>query len=331
VSSGGVASATTISSGGSEYVLSGGTDIAAVISAAGTQYVESGGTAISGIVDAGGVAYVAAGATASGRNIGVGGSEYIYSGGTVASAVIASGGTAVVYGGGILTGSIVENGALIFNGSDTFSGTLSGSGAVVVSSGNLVLSGGDAFAGTLAISNGAMLELSSASTAGGGAIAFAGVSATLRIDGPAMPTNVISVALGNSIDPAGISYVSGATAQLTSGSDLQVVDSGHTYNLQLNPSQNLSGWSFSLSTDGGSGTIIAAQQTIVVSSGQTVSNASVPIDGFEEVYGTAASTTVTSGGEQDVFSGGIASAPVINSGGIQKVYSGGTATRAFLD
>jgi autotransporter-associated beta strand protein len=152
-------------------------------------------------------------------------------------------------------GIVSDSGSINFNlsGSDAFSGTLAGSGSLnIEGGGTLVMSGGDAFTGTNTI-NGGTLELTSASAAGTGPIIFAsngdGSPQTLQIDGSTMPANVISGFVGgDTIDLASVSFVSGGSASIRSGNVLQVVESGQTYDLNFDPTQNFSGGQFNLSS-----------------------------------------------------------------------------------
>src|SRR5262249_10920459 len=156
----------------------------------------------------------------------------------------------------------------------TFAGSLTGSGSLVLTDSlefgkNFVLSGADAFGGKVVISA-STLELSSAGAAGTGAIVFADGDSTLRIDGTAMPTNVISgLTTGDLIDLANIPFTSGATAQIISGTNvLRISVNGTTYNLQLDPSANYSNVQCTVLPEsavnpGGVGTLIALTQGVL--------------------------------------------------------------------
>jgi hypothetical protein len=69
---------------------------------------------------------------------------------------------------------------------------------------------------------------------------------------------------GHSIDLKGVSFADGGSAQLVSGDVLQVVESDKTYDLQLDPSQNYSGYSFRLSSDANGGTIVTAASGLTI-------------------------------------------------------------------
>jgi hypothetical protein len=173
---------------------------------------------------------------------------------------------------GALSGGVIDNGALLFDLSSaapsatTVAATLTGSGSLVMEGGGtLVMSGGDAFTGSTLISaSGGTLELSSSGAVGTGPITFgSGLSATLRIDGSTMPTNVISgFAPGDTIDFAGIAFDSSGRATLLSGNVLQIVESGHISDLNLDPAQVFVSPQFDLSRDISGGTDVTLAPTV---------------------------------------------------------------------
>ena len=140
----------------------------------------------------------------------------------------------------------------------------------------LSLTSGSAFTGDFVIGGGGTLELTSAGAAAGRPIDFAGAGAVLRIDGTALPSDVIgSFASGEAIDLSSVSFSSGGGATLLSGNVLQVVEHSQTFDLNLDPAQDFIGQQFLLSSDGHSGTDIAITSPVVgngesltVSSGQ---------------------------------------------------------------
>jgi hypothetical protein len=89
-----------------------------------------------------------------------------------------------------------------------------------------------------------------------GAITFGSGGGTLRIDSTKMPTNVISGLApgGVTIDLAGIAFVSGGTAQVVSGGTLQITEGVTSANLKLDPTENYTSDTFTLVSDGGTGT-----------------------------------------------------------------------------
>src|SRR5262249_55698314 len=91
---------------------------------------------------------------------------------------------------------------------------------------------------------------------------------------PAAFTGVINgFAPGDTIELAGVGFVSGGNATLLAGNMLQVVDGGNTYNIQLDPSQELTGDSFQLAGDSSGNTDI----TLGAGSGSTIADTAAHI------------------------------------------------------
>ncbi|HBD3584941.1 TPA: autotransporter outer membrane beta-barrel domain-containing protein [Escherichia coli] len=69
-----------------------------------------------------------------------------------------------------------------------------------------------------------------------------------------------------------------------------------------------------------------------LSAGDTATNTTINIGGFQNVYsgGSATSTTINSGGFQNVYSGGSATSTTINSGGYQNVHVNGNVTKTTI-
>jgi VCBS repeat-containing protein/autotransporter passenger strand-loop-strand repeat protein/autotransporter-associated beta strand protein len=178
-----------------------------------------------------------------------------------------TGGTLEVKDGSSLGGSVVDNAIVDFDlaGTDTFTGTLSGGGALSLEGGGkLVLNGTDTYSGGTTV-NGSTLELGNSQAAGAGTVTLQGAS-TLKIDGSAMPTNTIAgMVQGDTIDLASIGFDSNGTADLLSGNKLQIVEHGSvnpgTYDLQLGPGENFTGEYFHLTAAVGGGTAITENST----------------------------------------------------------------------
>jgi autotransporter passenger strand-loop-strand repeat protein len=169
--------------------------------------------------------------------IGNGHTQIVSSGHTLYATTVQSGGTEIVNSGGTAIGSTISSGAF----------------QVIASGGTAI----DAVMNGAATISGGSLELTSGAFAGG-PVTFAGMSGTLRIDGTAMPSDVISgFARGDTIDLAGASFASGGSVQLKSGNVLEVTGNGQTCDLQLDALQKFSGQHFELFMDAGSGTDIS--------------------------------------------------------------------------
>jgi len=248
VSSGVTSSGITLLSGDGMVVLSGGTALA-ITSDPGGLTVDLGGTAISTTLEAGGLQDL--NGIAIDTTIDSGGHQFVNfsSGHGVASNTrVNSLGIMSVDSGGTAIGAFVANGG--------FAEVLAGGNAV----GTTIVSGGEAAVSAAGVASnttisGGVLYLQSGATESG-PITFAGSGGVLAIGGTAMPFGVISgLAIGDSIDLLNVSLASGGGIYL-SGGNLNVSGGGSAYVLQLDPATNLSGASFRLTSDGGSGTDI---------------------------------------------------------------------------
>ncbi len=357
----GSATGTTVDTGGSQNVDSGGTAIATQVNDAGAMYVSAGGTATSTIINGGdqavygtavdttvtgsfGTQFVYGSAT--GTTVGSGSYDYVESGGADSGTFVSSGGLDLIYADGTTVGTAVAGGEQDVLGSASGT-TVDGMGLVHVYSGGTtegtainsgsverVDAGGTADGTTIA---GGSLRLADGASLGGTPVTFVGPGGTLTIGGTAMPGNAIDgFEVGDTIDLADVGYDSSGTAPLEAGNVLQVLESGQTYDLDFDPSQNFIGYGFALSTDSSSGTdITLVQQPIssagAVSAGETVSGVSVTGGGSLDVLpgGTAIVGTVSSGGTMNVSSGASADGVTISDGGYQYVLSGGTASNTI--
>ena len=190
---------------------------------------------------------------------------------------------------------------------------------VVNGGADLEIASGGTAAGTTTIDDGALILNSGAQVTG--EIAFGAKGALVARD-----TSVLSglllhqFFLGDEIDLLSVPFGGGGTASVTanaSGSLLEIVESGSTVDFQFDT--NLSGKSFLLSADGGSGTLITLS-AMTISSGSTATVSSGQ---------TREELIVLSGGTLNVQSGGTA-ADVVLSGGTLDVSAGGTASNASI-
>ncbi|HEY0912601.1 MAG TPA: Hint domain-containing protein, partial [Bradyrhizobium sp.] len=147
------------------------------------------------------------------------------SGGTAISATVDANGSATVFAGGTASEITINGGTLDVK---------SGGGAP------------DAISFTGA---GGALELDAAPAHGG---AIIGVTAT--IDGFAVN--------GDTIDLAGLAYVSGGTATLLPGNSLQITEGSNTANLRFDGGQDFSNNTFLLNPDSSGGTVLTLGSTL---------------------------------------------------------------------
>jgi autotransporter-associated beta strand protein/autotransporter passenger strand-loop-strand repeat protein len=250
IEDGGTAIDTTIA--GSEIVANGGSDDSALILAGGVQTVDFGGVANGATIDSGGTLSVAAGGTA--LNATIVGAEIVADGGSDSTALILNGGVQTVQAGGVASGATIDSGGTqIVQAGGTANDT-------VISGGTLDIANGGV-ATNVTIDNGGTLDVQAGGTLSG-SVTFAG-SGTLEIDGTTMPSATISgfTSPEQTIDLTGLSYESG-TATLTTDNVLQVTEGNQTVSLQLDPTQDYTGHSFTLGSDGAGGTTVVDPQTI---------------------------------------------------------------------
>jgi autotransporter passenger strand-loop-strand repeat protein len=270
VSRGGTATGTTISNGGSETVFSSGATAATTVSNGGTLIVSSGGAASATTIDSGGTAIISKGGVLSGLTVSSGGTLELTSGALVSGTdTISSGGTleagsGYTVGNGTAIGGI-SGGVTGFTVAALSGGIVSG---LIVKNGGLVeiLSGGKA--SNTVLSSGGTLDVQSGGIVSG-SITFSGTGGMLAIDGTGLPTDpsklvgatISGFAAGDTIDLTGITYSAGGQVNLIGGNELQIIEGGQTYDLQLSLSQSFAGDFFHLANDGNGGTKIAENTT----------------------------------------------------------------------
>src|SRR5262249_17888886 len=155
---GGVASGTTVSSGGVQIVsedLNGtfGSAIGTVVGSSGTLIVSSGGIASGAILnDLAAVQIISLGGIAIGTVVSSGG-QAIVSSGTASGTVVSSGGSAVIFAGGTASATVIltDGSEVVSLGGLDISGTLSGSETVFGTVSSATIGNG----GSLTVSSGA--------------------------------------------------------------------------------------------------------------------------------------------------------------------------------
>ncbi len=232
VAQGGVASATTLQSGGTETVDFGSTDSGASIGAyasqtllpevqnASGQETAPGGLGIGVTVMSLGTQQVDQGATAQLTTVQSGGLQIVEAGGDSVDTVVEAGGT-ISIGGGLVddeAGTVDED------------GVITGAGNVrQIGTGDLVLGGANSYTGGTTIDAGT-LELGGPDAAGTGSITFGNVAdPTVIYDAAATPANggtftnaVVNLGPGDNLDLLGLAYVPGLTSATLSGGTLSI-------------------------------------------------------------------------------------------------------------
>ena len=307
-------------------------------------FVDALGTASGTVVSSGGVEQVTFDGLDMGARIDSGGGQYVD--GSAVGTTLEAGGTLGIEIGG----SVTENDSFTLQGpsprrradfdlagGNTFAGNLSGDGTLLVQGGGtLTMSSGDNFAGSVTL-NDAALELTSATAVGEAPITFGSDGGLLRIDGITMPANTISgFGVGDVIDLANVGFASGGIATGGVGS-LQISENGSSYSLQLDPSVNYTGDTFSLLSGPNDATYVVSGTAPVVGSssvgfGQSFAGAQVLNGGAVNVFsgGVTSGLSIYGGGDENISGGGSDAGTTVNDGGMQMVLSGGSASGTLV-
>ena len=222
---------------------------------------------------------------------------------------------AQVTGGQTLDGAVVAYQAEV----DATGGTVNR--AIIQSGGVLRIDAGATVSGTT-IDSGGSLELQSGAITGDattfGPASSGTAGGTLAIDGTIMPAAAIAnVAQGDVIDLTSIPYDNGGSATIESGNTLQVIESGATYDLALDPSQVFLNQTFALSPDTNIGT------DITETAAPLMSGAVIPALGY------ANGAMVGSGGRLTIDPTGMLNNGVVGAGGLVDRLAGGSLGNAF--
>jgi autotransporter passenger strand-loop-strand repeat protein len=156
---------------------------------------------------------------------------------------VEAGGNEAIYGSNI--DGVVSGHVTVYSGGKDTNALVDGGGSVFVSSGGTV-SAATIASGTLELQSGAIVK---------GGITLTGSGGVLQIDGTTMPTAIISgFTLGQTIDLAGIAFDPAWKTKLVTDNKLKITENGITYNLNLDPAQDYTGATFTLSDDNHGGT-----------------------------------------------------------------------------
>jgi autotransporter passenger strand-loop-strand repeat protein len=260
----------------------------------------------------------------------LGGFVSFAAGGTIEQTSVFSAGAGGVFSliEGFGAGDVID---IDLNGTGTdFSSSTSGADTVLTLVGGAAAGETFTFAGTsdsftmLTITGSGSEILANTSVASSGNVA----GGTIGAGGEQLVTNGGTIT-GGTITSGGVEIISsGGVASNTTiiNGGTQTVLNGGTVSgasVEQNSTQILSAGATAINTTVGD----PSSQT--VSAGATASNTTVVDGGEQDVYGTAISTTVDTGGTEILFSGGTATESLINTGGTL-VLDGGTATHTTL-
>lgn len=237
--SGGVGSNISATGGGTIEVVSGGMTYDSYVSDDSYETINFGGIANEAKCAAGGVLLLqppqsrsrgAGLATAANGGGGTASGVNVYAGGEIGNfnrsvKTTLSGGTEILFGG-VSSETVVSSGGheSVTSGGVSYNAVVSAGGTEIV--GTL----GTASATTIA---GGTLNVAASGTIDG-TVTFAGSGGSLVISAATLPANTISgFAAGDSIQLAGIAYVTGATVAVKTANAVQIMDGGKTYMLQI--------------------------------------------------------------------------------------------------
>ncbi|MCB8882686.1 Hint domain-containing protein [Acidisoma cellulosilytica] len=330
----GMASGTTVLSGGSLRLVSGGTTSGAIISSGGTELNSSGSTTLNTTVDFGGTLLVLAGALNSNTVVSSGGTELISSGdGGAYNVDVLTGGTAIAYAGAVIHTSAVTTSAILSGGQEN---TAAGGTSldVTVKAGGIEYDGLiNSFAGGTSIDDiidDGHLYVEGTAARASGTLIESGANAIISdggvLSGATVLSSIIYVVnsgnIGSSVNDfigSGATEWDGETNVYSDGLSLNDIVSGGEIIVE--------GGAVSA---GASGTILEAHGIALLAGGGKMTGATLSSGGtlivseISSTGGYALSTTVSAGGVlYDDHEFGSASATVVDSGGTNFVYNDG--------
>ena len=308
ISSGKIATSTTVNSGGEMWVYSGGRAISTTVNARGSMMVISSGSAISTTLNSAGHMEVYGGATAT--TVNSGGGMTVWNAGYATSTTVNSGGYMSVYGDATATTVNSGGGMTVVWGRAT--------STTVNSDGKMTVDCGGATATT--VNSGGYMTVSSG-----------GATATTVNSGGYMSVSSGGRATSTTVSSGGT--INGFTVQkdnyYTSGihvSNAYVDGSADLYTGQTATSTTVNG-NMTVSSGGSAiSTTVNSGGYMSVSSGGSAISTTVNSGGYMSVYcGSAISTTINSGGYMKVYYGS-ATSTTVNAGGNMELYGSAIST-----
>ncbi|HEX3860168.1 MAG TPA: Ig-like domain-containing protein [Stellaceae bacterium] len=266
--------------------------------------------------------------------------------GTIAAPQAAGGGNAGGDGVALIAGGVVTNGAGGSSGPLTTGAVISGGAYGVLVDGGVgeitnfgTISGAAGVVIGGAASGGTIVNYGTIIGAAGTAVAFGGGPDVLVIEpGSVLQGAIAGLGIGDTLDLRGLAGGAAGSVLLGAGNLLTVTEAAGKATLQLDPAQDFSSSTFSLSDDGQGGTDIVENvfgtvgpgQTLVVSAGVTLTGITVLSGGTLEVLsgGAVISSLIEGGGRDLIGSGGLDISATIERGGVQDV--SGTASATLL-
>jgi autotransporter passenger strand-loop-strand repeat protein len=312
--SGGIASNTTVNSGGDQIVSSGGTAIGTTLY--GEEQVVS-GVASATTIEAGG-ALLAGSSTMSGTVVLSRGLEQLGVASVDSGTTVSAGGAQWLYNSAAATDATLNGGIQVIGGvtSSTSLGDISTTTGGTAT-GTVVNSGGAEYVGTDATASDTLVTSGGTQQVGGSTEWRYYYQVSAGVSGSTMSTNLSGGIVSGTMLSAGSPHGSGTETQ-------QIVGSGGTAIGTI-----LESYAVQRVSAGGvaSGTAIDSGNVQAVASGGTSINAVVNSGGLEQGAGTTSGTTVNTGGVEYAVGGGSLNGTTL-SGGVQ--IAGGTQSSTLF-
>lgn len=258
----------------------------------------------------------------------------ILTGADTAATTIAAG-TLKVGNGGAIVGNIADNGALVFDSTTTYAGTISGSGSLGVTGGTLTLTGSAAQTGGTTIASGATLQLNTGGSVAGaitdnGTLAFNGSTvwnnAVSGSGGVSITSGTVQLGTGSIAATNSLAVSNGATFDLNGRNQTISILSGTGAVALGSGTLTLNGGSFGGAIGGSGG--LTTGGNVTLSGTSTYTGATKVNAGTLTVTGSIAGSAVTVASGATLAAGGAVSSLTIQSGGTLAPVAGSVGTLA---
>ncbi|MBQ9087575.1 MAG: AIDA repeat-containing protein [Lentisphaeria bacterium] len=311
--SGGVANSTTVSSGGDMVIWSGGVANDTTVSSRGSMYIKNGGVASNTTVSSGGDMHIKNGGVASHTTVNFWGDMFISSGGVANNTTVSSGGYMRISSGGVANDTTVKSGGdmVIWSGGVANDTTVSSRGSMYIKNGGV--------ASNTTVSSGGDMFIRSGGVASHTTVNFWG-DMFIRSGGVANNTTISSGGWMR-ISSGGIAN----DTTVSSGGLMYISSGGSAINVVWTPCV---GWvdaedgAYITYASHYSGVYFGSKNQLL---SHTASMTGMLVSGSMYVMsgGVANNTTVSSGGDMYMSSGGVANNTTVSSGGSMLISSGG--------
>ena len=303
-------------------ISSGGVATSTTVNDYGYMYISSGGVANSTTVKDG-YMYISSGGVASSTTVTSLGSMTIYIGGTAYETVLSTYGSMTISSGGVATGTTVnDRGYMYIDGGVATSTTVNDYGYMYISSGG-VASSTTVNAGGMYISSGGVATSTTVNFGGWMYIYDGGEATSTTVNSGWMTISIGGVASSTTVNSGWMDIWNGGVANSTtvnSGGFMSISSGGTANSTTVN-----GGWMI-LSIGGvANSTTVNSGGYMTIYIGGVANNTTVNAYGWMYILngGVANSTSVNDGGCIYIYDGGVATSTTVNSGGFMSISSGG--------